>query len=84
MTTYTFKINAAGGNLGLDVSPETEYSYVDKSNGHAVSFTPKPDEVMLTFQGRATQDTLDEVVDAAPLFRSARVSTWNAVSLPST
>ncbi len=52
-----------------EVSSESasEYTYIDKSTGRALSFAPSPDEAMVTFQGRATRDTLNEVVEAAPL-----------------
>src|SRR3712207_6625496 len=49
------------------VSAEADYSYVDKSSGRQLSFRPKPDEAMVTFQGRATQETLNEVLQATPL-----------------
>jgi hypothetical protein len=49
------------------VGPETEYSYVDKTTGRTMAFTPKPDETMFTFQGRATEDTLNKVLEAAPV-----------------
>jgi hypothetical protein len=49
------------------VRPETEYTYTDKSTGRQLSFSPKPDEAMVTFQERASEDTLNEVLQAAPL-----------------
>ena len=49
------------------VGVETDYSYTDKSSGRRILFTPKPDEAMVTFQGRAGQDTLNEIVRATPL-----------------
>jgi subtilisin family serine protease len=52
-------------------APETssagEYSYVDKTTGRVASFTPKSDEAMVTFRDSATPDTLNEIVEAAPL-----------------
>ena len=66
-----------------EVSPETEFSYVDKSTGRAVSFAPKPDEAMVTFQGRAAADTLNEVVEAVLLLSVSQDSTWNVGSRPS-
>ncbi len=50
-----------------DVGAESDYSYVDKASGRQRSFTPKPDELMVTFQGRAEEETLNEVVRATPL-----------------
>src|ERR1700754_1665830 len=44
-----------------------EYSYVDTSTGRVVSFTPKSDEAMVTFDGSATWDTLNDVVESTPL-----------------
>ncbi|SNY78697.1 Ricin-type beta-trefoil lectin domain-containing protein [Nocardia amikacinitolerans] len=50
-----------------EVSSEAQYNYVDKTNGHGVSFTPKPDEAMVTFQGLASETAINEIVAAAPL-----------------
>lgn len=49
------------------VSSETDYTYTDKSTGRQLRFTPKPDEAMVTFQERASEDTLNDVLQAAPL-----------------
>lgn len=49
------------------VSAETDYSYVDKTTGKQLSFLPRTDEAMVTFQGRATSDTLNEVLQDTPL-----------------
>lgn len=49
------------------VRPEADYTYTDKLSGRRLSFTPKPDEAMVTFQGRASEASLDEVLQATPL-----------------
>jgi subtilisin family serine protease len=49
------------------VSPESDYSYTDKSSGRQFSFTPKPDEAMVTFQERASEASLNETLQATPL-----------------
>lgn len=55
------------GDTHPDTNSEVEYSYIDKSSGRVASFTPKLDEAMVTFRGRATTDTLNEVAEATPL-----------------
>ena len=50
-----------------DVSPETDYSYVEKTTGHGKSFTPKADEAMVTFLGPITPDKLNDAVARTPL-----------------
>jgi hypothetical protein len=49
------------------VRSETEYTYTDKSSGRQLSFTPKPDEIMVTFQETPSEATLNEVIRATPL-----------------
>ncbi|MDQ3960718.1 MAG: hypothetical protein M3255_10770, partial [Pseudomonadota bacterium] len=49
------------------VAPESDYTYTDKLSGRQLSFTPKPDEAMVTFQERATEATLSEVLQATTL-----------------
>lgn len=39
----------------------------DKNSGRQLSFTPKPTEAMVTFQERASEEALNEVLRAAPL-----------------
>jgi subtilisin family serine protease len=47
------------------VRSETSYSYTDESTGRILSFTPKSDEMMVTFQGASSEATLNEVVSRA-------------------
>jgi subtilisin family serine protease len=47
--------------------PETDYTYTDKSSGRQLSFTPKPDEMMVTFQETPSEATLNDVIQATPL-----------------
>jgi subtilisin family serine protease len=55
-------------NIGRPtVSPESDYSYTDKSSGRQLSFTPKPDEAMVTFQERTSEAGLNETLQATPL-----------------
>ena len=49
------------------VGSETDYTYTDKDSGRQLSFTPKPSEAMVTFQERASEEVLNEVLRAAPL-----------------
>jgi subtilisin family serine protease len=49
------------------VRSETDYTYTDKLSGRRLSFKPKWDEAMVTFQGRASETSLDEVLQATPL-----------------
>ena len=49
------------------VSAESDYSYTDKSSGRQLSFRPKPDEAMVTFQERASEASLNETLQATPL-----------------
>jgi subtilisin family serine protease len=49
------------------VRPETDYSYTDKSRGRPLSFMPKPDEMMVTFQETPSEATLNEVIRTTPL-----------------
>jgi hypothetical protein len=49
------------------VSPESDYSYTDKSSGRQLSFTPKSDEAMVTFQERTSEAGLNETLQATPL-----------------
>ena len=49
------------------VAPESDYTYTDKLSGRQLSFTPKPDEAMVTFQERTTEATLNEVLHAPAL-----------------
>jgi subtilase family protein len=49
------------------VRSETDYTYTDKASGRQQSFTPKPDEAMITFQERTSEDSLNEVLQATPL-----------------
>jgi subtilisin family serine protease len=49
------------------VSPESDYNYTDKSSGRQLSFTPKRDEAMVTFQERASEASLNETLQATPL-----------------
>ena len=51
----------------LTVRSETDYTYTDKSSGRPLSFTPKPDEMMVTFHGRPTEATLNEVIRGTQL-----------------
>ncbi|MEV0614406.1 S8 family serine peptidase [Nonomuraea sp. NPDC050404] len=48
-------------------SEESEYSYVDKSNGQLTSFAAKPDEAMVTFARQGEVDTLNRIVSAPSL-----------------
>ncbi|MGP4096800.1 S8 family serine peptidase [Nonomuraea sp. KM90] len=48
-------------------SEESEYSYVDKTNGHLTAFAPKPDEAMVTFGRQGEIDTLNRIVSAPAL-----------------
>jgi hypothetical protein len=47
-------------------SPENEFSYVDKTTGRSIAFTPKRDEAVVTFREPMDADTLDEAVREAP------------------
>src|SRR5215218_5009971 len=47
------------------VRSETDFSYTDKSTGRTLSFTPRSDELMVTFQGTSSEETLNEVVSQA-------------------
>jgi subtilisin family serine protease len=49
------------------VRSETDYTYTDKSSGRQLYFTPKSDEMMVTFQRTRTEATLNEVIRATPL-----------------
>ena len=42
-------------NTRPKVSPDTDYRYVDKWGGRELTFRPKPDEAMVTFQGLAEE-----------------------------
>lgn len=48
-------------------SPENEFSYVDKTTGRSIAFTPKRDEAVVTFREPMDADTLNEAVGAAPV-----------------
>lgn len=47
-------------------SSADEFAYVDKTNGRAVTFTPKLDEAMVTFRERMEHDALTAVVEQTP------------------
>jgi subtilisin family serine protease len=47
-------------------SPENEFSYVDKTTGRSIAFTPKRDEAVVTFREPMDADTLNEAVREAP------------------
>jgi subtilisin family serine protease len=49
------------------VRSETEYTYTDKSSGRQLSFTPKPDEMIVTFQETPSEAALNEVIRTTPL-----------------
>lgn len=49
------------------VRAETDYTYTDKSSGKPLSFTPKPDEMMVTFQETPSEATLNDVIQATLL-----------------
>src|SRR5688500_16820551 len=53
-------------NSSPTVASETDYTYTDKSSGRQLLFTPKSDEMMVTFQGTPQETTLNEVVRQAP------------------
>ena len=48
------------------VAAESDYTYTDKSSGRQLFFTPSLSEVMVTFQGRASEEMLNEVLQATP------------------
>ncbi|WP_247048718.1 S8 family serine peptidase, partial [Arthrobacter rhizosphaerae] len=45
----------------------SNYSYVDTSTGRQVTFTPKADEAMITFQDRPTSDAVRDIVRDTPV-----------------
>jgi subtilisin family serine protease len=49
------------------VRAEDDYTYTDKSSGRQLSFTPKPDEAMVTFQGSPSESDVNEVIRVTPL-----------------
>lgn len=49
------------------VRAEDDYTYTDKSSGRQLSFTPKPDEAMVTFQGSPSESDVNEVIRTTPL-----------------
>jgi subtilisin family serine protease len=54
------------------VRTETNYTYTDKLSGRDLSFTPKSDEMMVTFQGKASEEQLQEVLRDTPLLSVSR------------
>jgi subtilisin family serine protease len=49
-------------NTRPTVIPETDYRYVDKSSGRELTFSPKPNEAMVTFHGPADEGDLRAVL----------------------
>ncbi len=49
------------------VKSETEYTYTNKFSKKQIRFSPKPDEVMATFQSQLTDETAHAVMKAASL-----------------
>jgi hypothetical protein len=49
------------------VRAETEFGYTDKASGRRLSFTPKTDEAMVTFQERISERRLNDIIQATPL-----------------
>ena len=49
-------------NTRPTVTQETVYRYVDKSSGRELTFSPKPDEAMVTFQGPAEEGDFSAVI----------------------
>lgn len=49
------------------VRAEGDYSYVDKPTGNPLAFTAKEHEEVVTFEGRASEDTVNEILRASPL-----------------
>jgi len=49
-------------NTRPTVTQETSYRYVDKSSGRELTFSPKPDEAMVTFQGPVEEGDLSMVI----------------------
>lgn len=49
------------------VQGETDYSYVDKLTARRLTFAAKRDEEVVTFEGRASVDTVNEILKTTPL-----------------
>jgi len=49
------------------IKAETEYTYTNKFSKKQIQFSPKPDEVMATFQPQVTEDTVHEVMKVSSL-----------------
>lgn len=49
------------------VKKETKYTYTNKFNKKQIEFTPKPDEVVATFQPQPTEDVVRETMSATSL-----------------
>jgi subtilisin family serine protease len=49
-------------NTRPTVTQETSHRYVDKSSGRELTFSPKPDEAMVTFQGPAEEGNISAVI----------------------
>ncbi|RJT87292.1 hypothetical protein D6T64_14705, partial [Cryobacterium melibiosiphilum] len=49
------------------VRGDSNFSYVDKTSGRQLAFTPKTDEEMVTFEGSANEDTVRDIVRAGPV-----------------
>jgi hypothetical protein len=49
------------------MNTEVDYTYTDKSTGRQITFTPSRGEVVVRFQQRATEETLNEILQATPL-----------------
>jgi len=56
------------------VKPETEYTYTNKFSKKRIRFSPKPDEVMATFQPQSTEETVSEAMRAVSLAISQGVN----------
>ena len=50
------------------VRGDCNFSYIDKTNGKQLAFTPKADEEMVTFEGSANEDTVRDIVRSRPVF----------------
>lgn len=52
---------------GHAVSPESDYTYRDKTTGEQLSFIPEPDEFMVTFREGLSEENLNEIIRSTGL-----------------
>src|SRR5262245_17879542 len=60
---------------------ETDYAYTNKFSGKHIRFTPKPDEIVATFQPQPDAKAARKALKAVPLARSKAASLERGVAV---